>query len=138
MLKGGHKKFLGSFYVVAYSFSHSDGGGAQKVSTLSKGGAQKVLPCLEGRGGGGANKFEPAIFPFCSPPLPVINDQSLICMPGTYKLKLKFYPVAFPPVVIIYTTNGRQLSCLYKISLHGTYINEPNYLKFIVNYNSYQ
>ena len=40
-----------------------------------KGGARKVLPCLEG--GGGAKRFGPAIFPFCSPPL-LINDQSLI------------------------------------------------------------
>ena len=37
--------------------------------------AQKVLPCLEG--GGGAKSFGPAIFPFCSPPIPIINDQSL-------------------------------------------------------------
>ena len=63
MLKGGHKKFWGRFYPVAWCFSHIVGG------------ARKVLPCLEG--GGGAKSFGPAIFPFCSPPLPVINDQSL-------------------------------------------------------------
>ena len=35
MLKGGHKKFWGSFYEVACSFNHIEGGGgAQKVSTL--------------------------------------------------------------------------------------------------------
>ena len=45
-----------------------------------KGGARKVLPCLEG--GGGAKSFGPAIFPFCSPPLPVINDQSLVYKVG--------------------------------------------------------
>ena len=41
---------------------------------LKGGGAQKVVPCLEG---GGAKSFGPVIFPFCSPFLPVINDQSL-------------------------------------------------------------
>ena len=30
----GHKKILGSFYAVARSFSHIEGRGAQKVSTL--------------------------------------------------------------------------------------------------------
>ena len=30
-----------------------------------------VLPCL--KGGGGANRFGPAIFPFCSPLLPVMT-----------------------------------------------------------------
>ena len=34
MLKGGHNKFWGSFYAVACSFSHIEGGGVQKVSTL--------------------------------------------------------------------------------------------------------
>ena len=33
MLKGGHKKFWGSFYAVASSFSHTDEE-AQEVSTL--------------------------------------------------------------------------------------------------------
>ena len=28
-------------------------------------GAQKVLPCLEGVGGGSTQGFRPAIFPFC-------------------------------------------------------------------------
>ena len=66
MLKGGHKKFLGSFYVVASRFSHIVGGGTKSFHSL-KGGAPKVLPCLEG---GGAKSFGPAIFPFCSPPSP--------------------------------------------------------------------
>ena len=34
MMKGGHKKFWGSFYAVARSFSHIEGGGVQKVSTV--------------------------------------------------------------------------------------------------------
>ena len=65
MLKGGHQQFWGSFYMVAWSFSHIEGGGAQKMSTLYKG-AQQVLPCLDG--GGGAKGLGPAILPFCSPP----------------------------------------------------------------------
>ena len=72
--EGGHK-FWGSFYVVALSFSHiegEEGGGARSFDTLKEG-MQKVLPCLEG--GGGAKCFGPAIFPFLSPPLPIINDQ---------------------------------------------------------------
>ena len=54
--------------------------GADKVSATLKGvghkrfplftkkgkGAQNVLSCLEGAGGGGVS-FGPAIFPFCSP-----------------------------------------------------------------------
>ena len=31
---GGHRKFWGSFYAVACSFSHIEQGGAQNVSTL--------------------------------------------------------------------------------------------------------
>ena len=39
-----------------------------------KGGARKVLPCLEG----GAQKVsDPRFSHFVAPPLPVINDQSL-------------------------------------------------------------
>ena len=35
MLKGGHKRFWGSLYAVAGSFSHIEWGrGAQKVSTI--------------------------------------------------------------------------------------------------------
>ena len=52
MLKGGgHTKCWGSFYVVARSFSHIEGG---------VGGQQKVLPCIEG--GGGTNSVGPAIY----------------------------------------------------------------------------
>ena len=63
MLKGGHKKFWGSFYAVAWSFEEG----------ALKGGCELFLPCLEGVG---AKSFGPAIFPFCSS-LPVINDQCL-------------------------------------------------------------
>ena len=73
MVKGGGcttSLFLGSFYAVACSFSHIEGGG---------GGCKKVPLFKRGvLGGGGANSFGPAIFPFCSLPLPVINDQSLM------------------------------------------------------------
>ena len=48
---------------------------AQKVSTLLKG--EKNCYRLWG-GGGGRKSFRPAIFSFCSPPLPVIIDQSLL------------------------------------------------------------
>ena len=48
--------------------------GAKTFHSL-KGGAQNVLPCPEE---GGAKSFGPAIFPFCRPPLPGNNDQSLI------------------------------------------------------------
>ena len=50
--------------------------GGQKGSTLWKGKTTGLTLCW---GGGGTNKFKPAIFPFCSPPssLPVVNDQSL-------------------------------------------------------------
>ena len=41
------------------------------------GGAQTVLPCLQGVG---TKSFRLAIFPFRSPPFPVINDQSLSCL----------------------------------------------------------
>ena len=34
MLKGEHKKFWGSFYEVAGSFSYIEGGARKKVSTL--------------------------------------------------------------------------------------------------------
>ena len=47
--------------------------GAQKVSTLKKGGEQKFLPCLEG---GGAQKFRNRNSHFVAPH-PIINDHSL-------------------------------------------------------------
>ena len=43
---------------------HGEGGGGYKTG----GGACEVLPL---RKGGGAKSFGPAIYPFCSPPLPV-------------------------------------------------------------------
>ena len=58
--EGGHKKFWGSFYAVAWSFSHIVGGGAKSVHSLKGGGARKVLPCLEGWG---RKKFRTRDFP---------------------------------------------------------------------------
>ena len=53
-------------------------GGRKKSPLFNRGGGvRKVLPCLEGGGGEGTKGFRPAIFQFCSAPLPVINDQSL-------------------------------------------------------------
>ena len=51
------------------------------MSTFFKGGgAQKVVPCL--KGGGGVQKVsDPRFSHFVAPPLPVINDQSLM-IPG--------------------------------------------------------
>ena len=79
MLKGRHKKFWGSFYAVAYSFSHIEvwgEGGRKKFPFFKRGGgrARTVLPCLEG-GGGGVS--DPRFSHFVAP-RPVINDQSLI------------------------------------------------------------
>ena len=62
MLKGEHKKFWDSFYVVL---------------AILKGGGEKSLPSLKGGGAksftvlrGGAKSFGSAIFPFSSPPSP--------------------------------------------------------------------
>ena len=67
MLKGGHKKFWGSFYAVALSFSHIVGGGREKFPLFKRGGARKVLPCLEG----GAQKVSDTRFShFVAPPSP--------------------------------------------------------------------
>ena len=51
--EGGHKTFWGSFNNGALSFSHIEvGGGCKRFSPLKKrGGAWKVLPCLEGGAG---------------------------------------------------------------------------------------
>ena len=63
MLKGGHKKFWGSFYPVVRSFSHIEGG--RKMFPLFKKGPQKVLPCLDG----GAQKVSDTHFShFVAPP----------------------------------------------------------------------
>ena len=64
---GWHNKFGGSFYMAALSFSHIEGGGAQKVSTLSKVRCERFYPVLRG---GDARSFGTGIFPFCSPPSP--------------------------------------------------------------------
>ena len=72
MLKGGHKTFWDSFYVVVWSLSHILAG--NEKFPLFKRGVRNVLPCLEG---GGVKSFVPEIFSFCSPHLPVINNQSL-------------------------------------------------------------
>ena len=37
ILKGGHKKFWASFYAVALSFSHTEGGGAKSFHPLKGG-----------------------------------------------------------------------------------------------------
>ena len=66
MLKGLHLKFWGSFHMVASSFSHIKGGGGA-VSTLEKGEAQKVLPCLEG-GGAAQNVSDLQFSHFVGPP----------------------------------------------------------------------
>ena len=62
MLKGGHNKSWGSFYAVACSFSHivggwgwGGGGGVCGHFPLFKRWGAKILPCLDG--GGGGKKF---------------------------------------------------------------------------------
>ena len=72
----GAQMFCGSFYTVAGSSSHIEGGwGAQSFHSL-KGRHEKFCPVLRG---GGVKRFGPAIFPFLRPPLPVINERSLKC-----------------------------------------------------------
>ena len=70
----GAQKVLGSFYMVAWSLSHAEGGGGAKGPPL-KGGRKKFYPVLRG----GAKSFDPQFSHFVAPPrlLPVINDQSL-------------------------------------------------------------
>ena len=51
-------------------------GGAKSFHSLKGGGGhKKYYPVLRG-GGGAPTNLGPAVFPFCSPPFPVINDQS--------------------------------------------------------------
>ena len=65
ILKGGHKKFWGSFYTVAWSFSHMVGG-REKFPLFRRVGREKFYPVLRG---GGTKSFGPAIFPiFVTPP----------------------------------------------------------------------
>ena len=55
------------------------GGGVQKVSTVQKGGHGKFYPVL--RGGGSTISFGPTISHlFCSHPLLIINDWSVIAL----------------------------------------------------------
>ena len=68
MLKGGHQKFWGSFYMVAWSFSHIEGGGGAKMSILYKG-VQQVLPYFDG-GGGRKKASDLRFFHFVGPPPP--------------------------------------------------------------------
>ena len=61
------------------------GGGGAKSSHFLKGGYEKFYPVLRRTGGGvggGATRFGPGIFPFCSTPLPVNNDQALRIKPN--------------------------------------------------------
>ena len=59
MLKGGHKRFWGSFYPVVRSFSHIEGGGRKKFLLFKEGGGREKFYL---KGGG---SFKPAIFKFC-------------------------------------------------------------------------
>ena len=72
MLKWGRKGFGVVFPQKLGSLSHTEGGG----------GGRKIYPVLRGS----AKGFEPAILPFYSPPLPVINDQSLIFFRNTSEM----------------------------------------------------
>ena len=73
MLKGGGgTKSFGVVFIRQLEVLAILKGGAQKDSTLLKGGGS--LSCIDG---GGAKSFGAAIFPFCSPLLPAIIDQSL-------------------------------------------------------------
>ena len=58
------------FNAVALSFCHIEGGRGVPKSfhSLKGGGAQKVLPCLEGVGG--AKSFGPSFSHFVAPPSP--------------------------------------------------------------------
>ena len=60
MLKGGHKKFWGSFYAVAWSFSHIEGGGGKKCPIFKRGGgdAKSFTVLRDGR-----KKLRPRDFP---------------------------------------------------------------------------
>ena len=109
--KGGHNKFWGSFYLVAWSFSHFKGGGGAKIFhslkgggmksfTLSWGGAQKVLPCLEG---GGAQKVSDQRLSHFVAPLPVISDRSL---------RDVIYPSICLNTEVIVISLLHQISCL--------------------------
>ena len=63
------------------------GAGAKSFHSLKKkgGGLKKFYPALRGA----TKSFGPMIFPFCSPPLPVINDQSLRGK-GTFRINASY------------------------------------------------
>ena len=66
---GGHKKFWGSFYAVASSCSHIEGG--HKKFPLFK--REKVLSCLEGGGGGAQQVSDMRFSHLVAPPPPPYN-----------------------------------------------------------------
>ena len=69
MLKGGHKKFRGSFYAVAWSFIHIVGGGGREQFPVFKRGGVKTFTLSWG--GGGAQKVsDPQFSHFVAPPSP--------------------------------------------------------------------
>ena len=69
MLKGGGAKtFWGSFYAVAWSFSHIEGGGGRNKSPLFKKGGTKSSPPSWALMGGGYKKFQARDFPISQPP----------------------------------------------------------------------
>ena len=92
MLKGGgHNMFWGSFDALAKLevLAILKGGGTKSFHSL-KGGVTK------GAKGGGAKRFRPPIFSFCSP-LPVIKDQSLIFLLSGVDLGIVNPPAPPPP-----------------------------------------
>ena len=74
MLKGSYK----SFELEVLAILMEGGGGGNKFPTFKRGwGCMKSFTVLKGGGGGVVKRFGPMIFPFCNPPLPVINDRFL-------------------------------------------------------------
>ena len=67
MLKGQHKKFWGSFYAVAWSFSHIVGGGDESFHSL-KGGTKRFTLSR----GGGHKKIRTRHFVAPPPPSPYL------------------------------------------------------------------
>ena len=66
--EGGGGTLGGIFHTAAWSFSHIVGGGHEKFPLFKRGGARKVLPCLEE---GGHKKFRTCGFlMLCPHPFP--------------------------------------------------------------------